>query len=79
MTPCERSPRSEGRLWLLSLSERVPAVKVELALLALECLATSRGDAGGSRAELSQLAVSRGCSGLSGLGPGSLLAKGGWK
>ena len=63
-----------GRLWVLSLSERVPAVRVELALLARECRATSRGEAGGSRAELSQLGASLGWSGLSGLEPsGSLL------
>ena len=50
MTPWVKSPRSEGRECpaLLSLS-RVPAVRVELALLALEW----RGEGGGRRAELS--------------------------
>ena len=70
MTPWLTSPRSEGRVCpaLLSLS-RVPAVRVELALLALECLGSEmRLGEGGRRAELSLLGRTElPLSGLSGL------------
>ena len=79
ITPWLTSPRSEGRVCpaLLSLS-RVPAVRVELALLALECLGSEiRLGEGGRSAELSLLGRAElPLSGLSGFSSTSTLPGG---